>query len=105
METTSKTLNELKEIIDETTDSDILDAAEQVVGAMHEIHKMKQQIEKMEESMCEGSQAMFYFFASSLIDEDLSWALQHVKGRKRFLKEKHERESPETANGDESIEK
>jgi hypothetical protein len=79
------------EMVNEITDPDILNAAEELMNDMAKINNMKQKIQMIEDELHKGKRAVFYFFTLSLSEDEISGAAQTVKGRKRVLAEKAER--------------
>lgn len=83
------------ELVSSMKDDAMLEVADGLLKDMAEVIRMKQRIEKIESSYIEGKRAAFYFFTLSLSDEEIAFASQNVKGRRRVLAEKAKREEQE----------
>lgn len=85
-------LGEFQEIVNGIDDEELLGVAEELLREMIEIENMKEQIREREEKLSDGKRATFWFFTLGLDLEQIDLAAQTVIGRKRFLKDKMERE-------------
>ena len=91
MATTS--LNDFLDFVSQIHDDDMLEIAEGMLLDIVEIERMKEMIEKLEDGLSEGKRAVFWMEAMGLGREEIDMATNKIKGRRRFLKDKIEREN------------
>jgi hypothetical protein len=93
----SKNLNKFAEVVNTTSDVKILEAGQQLLSDMVLISQMKEKIAQIEEGLCGGDRAVFYFFVMGLSDDEVIHASATLKGRIRHITEMIEREKPKEA--------
>jgi hypothetical protein len=86
-------LNEFREMINDINDEHLLEVAEGLLKDIITIENMKERIEMLEDGLHKGDRAAFWFFAMGLDREEVDVATNTVIGRRRFLKDKEDREN------------
>ena len=88
----SKTsLKEFLDFIVQIDDDELLEVAEGLLRDIVEIERMKEMIEKMEDSLSDGKRVVFWMEAMCLDRDEIDLATNKVIGRRRQLKDQEER--------------
>ena len=67
-----------------------------------EINKAKLKIEEAEKNLCEGGNAMFYFFALSLTNDEINFCLEKLKSKNKRIIKKEEKEKEKNSDSKEN---
>jgi hypothetical protein len=74
-------LDEFRDLVDRFDDPEILNQGLSLVRDLIEINEMRNKISKLESSLTQEGRAIFYFFASSLDEDELIFAAERISGR------------------------
>jgi len=85
-------LSNFRDLIDECEDMDMLESAQLVLTDLLEINKIKNKLLTLEKNISLGKRAPFYFFASSLSEDEVVYAAEKVNGKIRRIRERMEKE-------------
>jgi len=89
----STSLNDFRDMINDINDEHLLEVAEGLLKDIITIENMKEKIEMLEDGLHKGDRAAFWFFAMGLDRDGVDIATNTVIGRRRFLKDKEDREN------------
>ena len=85
-------LSNFQDIINDLVDDEMLEVAEELLREIVEIENMKQQLQEREERLTQGKRAAFWYATLQLEPEEVCFAANTIIGRRRFLKEKLDRQ-------------
>jgi len=85
-------LGDFQDLVNEITDTELLEVAEDLLKDMTSIENMKEKIEMLEGGLSKGDRAAFWFFAIGLDKDQVDLATNTIIGRRRFLTDKSDRE-------------
>lgn len=74
-------LDEFRDLVDRFDDPEILNQGLSLVRDMIEINNLRVKISNLESSLTQEGRAIFYFFASSLDEDELIFAAERISGR------------------------
>lgn len=74
-------LDEFRDLVDRFDDPEILNQGLSLLRDLIEINEMRNKISKLESSLTQEGRAIFYFFASSLDEDELIFAAERISGR------------------------
>lgn len=84
-------LDEFRDLVDRFDDPEILNQGLSLVRDLMEINNLKNKVSKLESSLTEEGRAIFYFFASSLDEDELVFAAERISGRLKRMSSTNEK--------------
>lgn len=95
-------LKEFHSIMKKIENMEELSTISELLDKIMYINKIKNELEKLETELTQGKNAMFYFFAMKLNEQEVVFAKEKVNSRIKYLKRK---ESKIKKEGEKGVEK
>lgn len=92
--------NELKEfhsIMKKIDNMEELSTICELLDKIMHINKIKNELERLEEELTKGKNAMFYFFAMKLDEQEVVFAKEKVNSRIKYLERKNKKKEKDNA--------
>jgi hypothetical protein len=74
-------LDDFRDMIDGTSDEEILKAGQSLLREMMRINEIKLELKNLEENLTNGGKAIFYYFADELDEDELVFATERISGK------------------------
>ena len=98
IEKPSEKYKEMLGIIDRLSDLEQTNSLDDILRKKIEINKTREKLVKIEEQMCDGGGAMFYFFTLGLSNDEMNFCLEKLRSRVKSIERNKEKEE-ESDNG------
>jgi len=85
IEKPSDKYRDMLDVISKIKTSDVGKALDSLLRTKLEINKARAKIEAEEKSLCEGGNAMFYFFALGLTNDEINFCLEKLKSKNKYI--------------------
>ena len=90
---------EMLKVIKRLSDLDQTASLDEILRKKIEINKTREKLDILEEKMCEGGGAMFYFFALGLTNDEMNFCLEKLKNKTNYIKRKQKKKEEEDKDG------
>jgi len=84
---------EMMDVISRLKDINQTDALDEILRKKIEINKTREKMDKLEEELCDGGGAMFYFFTLGLTNDEMNFCLEKLKSKKNRLSKEISKEN------------
>lgn len=74
-------LDDFRDMIDGTSDEEILKAGQSLLREMMRINEIKLELINLEKNLTNGGKAIFYYFADELDEDELVFAAERISGK------------------------
>jgi hypothetical protein len=80
-------LNNFREFIDDCDDIELLESASMVLKEQIEIYSLSRRLKELQDNLHNGKKAAFFFFVSSLSEDEIVYAAEKTNGKLKRIEE------------------
>lgn len=95
MDQPSSKYKEMIEIISKLDTTEQACSLDELLRKKLDINKTREKLDQIEESLVEGGNAMFFFFALGLSNDEINFCLEKLNSKKKVLVKKEMKENSE----------